>query len=332
MIPEAGARSLRVGITARIVLLALALGLLALVLAGGRLARRWEATRQRERLAAFLGVVQSSASAACFAEDPLLGQQVVGGLLDSRDVQSARILAGDRVLAEAVRPGSPGGIPVQRPLASPFGGDSVLGSLVLVPDLDEARRQGERTAGLFRGVFLGALAALALGLAAIVRQGLLEPLATLRRDLRSMDGASPRRLRVPAGHARDAVGQLAAEVDALVARLTATRWRQRDRRGQDARRQDMALAVVRADGALEAWTPGFSRILGLAAPPLPGVPLARLLGEGGDRVRDGLASCPPEGASLLLEGAGDALRLTLERQGPGWFRVVASRERRAAAA
>jgi hypothetical protein len=321
--------SLLAGLAVKALALAALLGLAVLALTGGRLARGWERARQQERLQAYLDVVQASASAAGFAEDPLLAQQVVGGLLGSRDIQSARLLCGDRVLAEAARNGLTGGAPVQRVLPSPFGDGASVGSLVLLPDLAEANRQGIRTAALFRGAYLATLLLLTLVLLGLVHQAILRPIGHLRLQIQAMDATSARRLRAAPGHAWDEVGQLAADVESLMARLLAARWRSANpARGGPVRRDELALAVVRRDAALEAWTPGLVRVLDLAAPPAPGTPLDTLLGDGSGLLRACLEREPVEGRALVVEsGGGDPFRLWVERIAAGWFRVTVVRER-----
>ena len=78
-----------------------------------------------------LDVVEPSASAACFVEDTALAQEVVRGLVKTRNVQSASLSSGGRVLAQATREGaaSPGAesFPLSRPLCSPFSPGVVLG-------------------------------------------------------------------------------------------------------------------------------------------------------------------------------------------------------------
>ncbi|BDU73215.1 hypothetical protein [Mesoterricola silvestris] len=312
--------NLRHGIVARTTLrvmgIALALGLAALSSGGGALARRRERARQRELLGTLLDVVAPSASAACFADDGVLADQVVRGLLGTPAVQGARILAGGRVLAEAGRmaPG-PGAPAVSRPLPSPFAPDSVLGELVLVPDPGEARRQGARAEGLFRAWSLGILAILAGGLALTVHRMIAAPLAGLSRDLQAGG-----RLGIPQGHARDELGQLVRDVNALLERMLEAAWKEPPRAAREGRAH---LLLVGADGGLEASGPGLGRLLGREA--LPGVPAASLFGAQAGAVAEALARCRASGSALATlrlpdpSGPGDRwLRLTLDRLGPGW--------------
>lgn len=326
--------SLVVRTTLQVMGIALVLGFVSLGFGGGALARRWERARQQEALEALLDVVAPSASAACFADDGVLADQVVRGLIGTPAVQGARIRAGDRVLAEASRsaPG-PGAASVSRPLQSPFAPESVLGELVLYPDPEEARGQGAHAAGLFRTWSLGILAILAGGLALTVHQVIIAPITALTRELHALQAGSGGRLAIPKGHDRDELGQLVGDVNALLERMVEAMWKEQtlsqrhlqDRRQVQAPDGDVGanLIVVRGDGALEAWTPGVQRLLGQE--PLPGVPVPSLFGAQAGPVGEALDRCRASGSALatlrMPDPAGPGhrwLHLTLDRIGPGW--------------
>ncbi|NTV73841.1 MAG: hypothetical protein HGA66_06500 [Holophaga sp.] len=297
--------SLVVRTTMQVTGIALVLGFVSLGFGGGALARRWERSRQQEALEALLDVVAPSASAACFADDGVLADQVVRGLIGTPAVQGARIRAGDRVLAEASRtaPG-PGAASVSRPLQSPFAPESVLGELMLYPDPEAARRQGAHAAGLFRAWSLGILAILAGGLALTVHQVIIAPITALTRELHALQAGSGGRLATPKGHDRDELGQLVGDVNALLERMVAAMWKEQtlsQRHLQDRRQApdgDVGanLIVVRGDGALEAWTPGVQRLLGQE--PLPGVPVPSLFGTQAGPEGEALDRCRASGSAL----------------------------------
>ncbi len=324
--------SIVVRMTLQVTGIALVLGFLSLGYGGGALARRWEGTRQKQALESLLDVVAPSASAACFADDGTLADQVVRGLLGTPAVRAARVRAGDRVLAEAGHPG-PGAAFLSRPLQSPFAPDAIIGELVLYPDPDETRRQNAHAAGLFRTWSLGILAILAGGLALSVHRVIIAPIASLSRELHALQAGAGGRLATPKGHERDELGLLVHDVNALLERMTEALWKEQalgpglpqDRapRGE----VEANLIVVRGDGALEAWTPGVAGLLGRE--PLPGVPVAALFGPGADPVAQALDRCRASGsaqATLRLpdpRGPGHRwLHLSLDRLGPGWCQGV----------
>ncbi|WP_306600320.1 diguanylate cyclase domain-containing protein [Geothrix sp. 21YS21S-2] len=326
--------SLVVRTTLQVMGIALVLGFVSLGFGGGTLARRWERARQQEALEALLDVVAPSASAACFADDGVLADQVVRGLIGTPSVQGARIRAGDRVLAEASRTvPAPGAASLTRSLQSPFAPESVLGELVLFPDPGEARRQGAHAAGLFRTWSLGILAILAGGLALTVHQVIIAPITALTRELHALQAGAGGRLATPKGHHRDELGQLVGDVNALLERMVEAMWKEQalgQRQLQDGRLVQAPggdvganLIVVRGDGGLEAWTPGVQRLLGQE--PLPGAPVPTLFGTQAGRVGEALDRCRASGSALatlrMPDPAGPGhrwLHLTLDRIGPGW--------------
>jgi len=326
--------SLVVRTTLQVMGIALVLGFVSLGYGGGALARRWERTRQQEALESLLDVVAPSASAACFADDGVLADQVVRGLIGTPSVQGARIRAGDRVLAEAGRTvPAPGVASLSRSLQSPFAPESVLGELVLFPDPGEARRQSAHAAGLFRTWSLGILAILAGGLALTVHQVIIAPITALTRELHALQSGAGGRLATPKGHQRDELGQLVGDVNALLERMVEAMWKEQalgqrqlqDRRPVQAPGGDVGanLIVVRGDGGLEAWTPGVQRLLGQE--PLPGVPVPTLFGAQAGRVGEALDRCRASGSALatlrMPDPAGPGhrwLHLTLDRIGSGW--------------
>ncbi|HWQ08646.1 MAG TPA: hypothetical protein VN436_06060, partial [Holophaga sp.] len=126
----------RASILMRVAAAGLAVALLvslAVLAVADRIARRREIARERETMASLLDVVEPSASAACFVGDKALARQIVQGLVRTRDIQGARLSAGNEVLAEAFRGDSADKARmIVRSIASPFASDERLGELVLV--------------------------------------------------------------------------------------------------------------------------------------------------------------------------------------------------------
>jgi signal transduction histidine kinase/ActR/RegA family two-component response regulator len=209
---------LRTAIVALVV--TLLVGLAALALAG-RVAHRRETAHQREVMQALLDVVEPSASAACFAEDQALAKEVVRGLVKTRNVQSASLRSGDRMLAQASREGAGGAAPEDAPLTrslvSPFGSQVVLGELTLVPDPRESERQVQRTVTLVRIVVLSLALGLGLALAISVNRSIVAPLTALSGQLHRLEKEEGPMLALPKGHEGDEIGQLVRDVNALVA-------------------------------------------------------------------------------------------------------------------
>lgn len=322
------------------VLMALLTALLGLALAG-KAARRWELIRQREGLEALVNVVGPSASAACFAQDAVLAEQVVRGLLETGNVHGALLRTDSRVLAEANRPGGlvpvAGVQPVSRTLASPFAPDALVGELILVPDASEAERQGARTATLLRLLLLGVVASLGGVLAVTLHWVIIRPITDLSQRLHAMEADAGGRLAIPRGHDGDEVGQLVGDVNALMDRMVEALWREQEvyqRLIVDKRKVQSllehagaALFVVRGDGALEAWTPTFLQLMGLeAAPPPPGTSFPGMFSSQAGLVAECLARCQATQARATLtlrwkppgSGIHRWLQVTLDPIGPDW--------------
>jgi diguanylate cyclase (GGDEF)-like protein len=310
--------------------LALLVAAVGLSLGGSPIARHWELHRQHEALEALADVVQPTASAACFAEDPGLAGEVARGLIGTANVQAATILAGDKILGQARRAG-PSGPPggggiVARALSSPFAADSIVGRIVLVPDPGEAERRGAETAAQFRVWILVALGILGAGNVIVVHGWLVRPLSGLAGRLRSLGPGSVQTLQAPRSHRKDEIGGLVEAVNGLVGRLQEALWASQTASGPLPRRSPgpaapASVLLVRADGGLEVWSPGLPDLLGRQGEPWQhGTPLAALFGGQEDQVAACLDAARGGAAQVMLRMPdGTWLHLALEAVGGGWF-------------
>jgi len=301
-----------------------------------------EVERQQEAMEALVDVVEPSASAACFVEDRALAEQVVQGIVSNRGIQSAVLRSGGVELAKAVRgPGKvirQGAIPITRHLYSPFSKDQVIGELVLMPDPWEAGQRVARAVLPVRLVVFGLTLTLGLVLIFTIHQTVIRPITALSRRLHALEAVEGSRLIFPEGHERDEIGRLVQDVNALVERLVNALLKEQELSEQlslDQRRVQSILEnagtgifVVKGDGALEAWTPAFLRLLGLeGAPPLPGTPFQVLFGLEANQVEEWLNRCRTEGTRHLeilqapdfVGESGRWLQLTLDPIGPDWI-------------
>jgi diguanylate cyclase (GGDEF)-like protein len=209
---------------------ALAVGILALVLAG-RVADRWERRRQREILEAQLDGVESVASAACFVQDRGLADQIVGRLVATGTIQTAILRTGSTELAKATRGGADPahGLPVvSRRLQSPFIKQLQVGELVLTPDPRMAEKLASRTAFLLRVVVVGLTGSLVLTLAYTLHRTVVRPIALLSDRLHWLDAETGALLYSPPGHERDEIGRLVGDVNALLERLVSVIRQERE--------------------------------------------------------------------------------------------------------
>src|ERR1700690_3020084 len=158
---------------------ALGIGLVANEVVG-RLAQRIETTRARERIASLLGVVDPSASAACFVGDKRLAQDTATGLLNSPSIAAVEIRGVDGLIAEARRPGMPTrGLEIIHPVFSPFAKGEVIGEIRVFPDADETARSMSRYIWALRGLVLLMATIVGLALALAILRTVVQPIKQL---------------------------------------------------------------------------------------------------------------------------------------------------------
>lgn len=303
-----------------------------------KVAVRREMESQQRALEALLDVVEPTAAAACFVGDATLAQQVVQGLVATRSVQGAQIKGEAEMLAQAERPGTRKGTALRRNLVSPFSAQAVIGELSLTPDPEVAQYQANQTIALVRMVVFTLTLALAMTLGFTIHRRIIRPITGISRRLHLLEATTGARLPFPSGHEGDEIGQLVADVNALVEQLMATLLKERELSEQldlDKRKVQSILEnagtgilVTDAKGNMEAWTPAFLRLLDLErVPPVKGTSLPVYFGASGNEVEALLQRCQQERVKVaetfcLTEFHGEHhrwLTLTLDPIGPDWF-------------
>jgi diguanylate cyclase (GGDEF)-like protein len=314
--------------------------LVALALAG-RIAYHWELGHQREAMEAQLDGVESLASAACFAEDRPLAEQIVNQLVATRSVQTAILRTQASVLAQANRAEATldhAPTPLSRAIRSPFFKEVQVGELVLVPDFKEAERLGARTANLLRAVVLCLAVALGLTLALVVQRTIIRPISSLSDRLHRLNPEKGILLSRARDHDQDEIGQLAQDVNAILERLMMALRHERDlgeQLGLDQIKMQSLIQnvgtgifLVNPEGTLEAWTPALLRMLGLENMPLArGAEIRPLFESCGAPVGECLARCRAQGSQVMevfrVRGTGGDghrwLQLCLDPIEKGWI-------------
>lgn len=300
----------RASILIRVAAAGLAMALLvslAVLAVADRIARRREIARERETMASLLDVVEPSASAACFVGDKALARQIVQGLVRTRDIQGARLLAGEEMLAETFRGGSPAAEAmarmIVRGLASPFASDEKLGELVLIPDLKEAEVQVARTVGLVRATVVCLTLALVLALALSSHWSVVRPLTSLSNQLHRIEGAEGLRLDLPKGHQSDEIGQLVRDTNSLMERLN------QSTRALQAANAELEEAVMKAETANQAKSRFLATISHEIRTPMNGIigMASLLLGTPLDGKQRHLAETALNSCEALLQIINDVL-------------------------
>lgn len=187
-----------------------------------------EEERQQRQLHDLLDTVQRTAEVATFLADGELGREVVEGLAGNSIVQSVALYAESQLLAES-RSYQPGEVCensvgmeeplIRRPVYSPFNGNEMMGELVLCPNHGEIRAVVIRSSLYASSMLLLQIMLIGAGMAWIVVRLVTRPITTISDRLHTLDVEAGEKLELPPHNARDEIGQLVTDVNAMIDHL-----------------------------------------------------------------------------------------------------------------
>ena len=181
------------------------------------------------RLQALLDTVASTTSAACFVEDKVLARDIAKGLLKNSVVLSVVIRSNSEELARVSRAAGP--LPraaapadtIRREIHSPFDAATVVGEILIEPNLDEtARLNREELFFIGSALFLQLIAIIVAAIYAAFRWIVL-PMKSMSDQLHRMSNDQSGSLPVPPGHEETEIGRLVGDINELSGHLARAR-------------------------------------------------------------------------------------------------------------
>lgn len=239
-----------------------------------------ERDRQQLQLHDLLDTVQRTAEIATFLADKELAREVVEGLVGNSIVQSAVLYAEGQALAgnqayEADRVCGSGEEEqvIRRAIYSPFNSDEITGELLLCPNHNEIRGLMIRSASYAASMLLAQIVLIGVGVAWVVVRLVTRPITTLSNRLHALDVEAGEKLETPALNRRDEIGQLVADVNAMIPDLVAVIAKERllrqEREVSEKRFRTIfdntatAMFLFDQAGELHSFNPAFLRSFGL---------------------------------------------------------------------
>jgi diguanylate cyclase (GGDEF)-like protein/PAS domain S-box-containing protein len=273
-----------------ILLLAVVMGLLFSIMASWRV-RAAEQDRLIARVDELTSTVESTVSIACFLNDATLAKQIANGLMKNRIVAGVLITSGTKPLFSTAGPkpvpGSRSHLDtVTRTIFSPFDDKTAVGEIRLYVSHAEIEAQAAAYSRYTIWILSLQVSIVAAAVAFLVYLLVTRPIKGISDELHRLEIRSGMRLTLPSGQRKDEIGQLVADVNALILRLTDVLATERDLRlAHEISERRMRLVFEKADtgilvldkfGAVQSCNPAFVRILGPAAA-VPGALLGDLL-------------------------------------------------------
>lgn len=173
--------------------------------------------KNRSMLYQLLDTVENTAAIAAYSGNREIGRDVLNGLLRN-DIVCEASLQNDAGLNLRVARGKTADFSreTSRELRSPFGEESAIGRLSVVPEEGYGWRElqyGALYNILYASLLIGMTAILVLSL---VRTSLSRPLATMCNRLHAITAGKAERLELPPKHGDDELGRLVADINGLL--------------------------------------------------------------------------------------------------------------------
>ena len=344
--------------TLAIFALSLVLGV-AFTMAAASLVHHHEYERLQSELEQLVATVESTTQVACYLDDRTLAQQVVAGLMKTDAVGGVRIMAGNSVLYQSMRPGIARRgkrlAEINRAIASPFDPSRQVGSMTLYLSPEQLRAHAWSYTRFILLILAGEVAAVSGGVALTVFLVVTRPIKGISDELHRLRQRTGPSLRVPAGNEGDEIGRLVADVNSLVASLNELVEAERSLRIQHEvferqmrlvlEKTALGICIMDEHGVLQSWNPAFLRLLAL--PALGGgaaQTLQQILEPHAAEVGEMISRCRADGKPCEADfevwreaqAAGAWIDLSLNRLGPqlllGVIDDVTERKRSVAAA
>ncbi|MFZ2267337.1 MAG: response regulator [Azonexus sp.] len=181
------------------------------------------------RLQALLETVASTTSAACFVEDKVLAKDIAEGLLKNSVVLRVVIRSTTDELANVARQPAmrQGAISldgtISRKIYSPFDATTVVGEIVIEPNVDElGRLHREELVFIGSALFLQLIAIIIAAIFAAFRW-IVWPMKSMSDQLHRMTNDQSGSLPTPAGHETTEIGRLVMDINELSRHLALAR-------------------------------------------------------------------------------------------------------------
>jgi diguanylate cyclase (GGDEF)-like protein/PAS domain S-box-containing protein len=232
------------------------------------------------RLGELLDTVESTASVACFIGDAQLANELIGGLMKTREIAKVSVRAEGQELAHAEREGATGegaALALSRKIMSPFIPDQVIGEVYLEPDAREIEakvRQQVRTRILLLGFQLLVIVGTVIVIVLFV---IVRPIRALSEGLHHLDARVGEKLLPPKGHEQNEIAGLTDDINALASTLVdALKEEQALRRKRELDEQKYrnifenaasGIFIANDDGRIFSFNHAFSRLTRLADTP-----------------------------------------------------------------
>ena len=250
---------------------------LAFALAAANLVRDHEYARLESQLEQLVSTVESTTEIACYLNDQTLARQVATGLMKTDAVGGVRIVSGNIVLYESMRPGTIQRkkrlTEIDRPIASPFDASRQVGSMTVYLSPAQLRAHAWTYTRFILLILAGEVAAVSGGVALTVFLVVTRPIKGISDELHRLRQRAGPLLRVPAGNEGDEIGRLVADVNSLIASLNELVEAERSLRIQHEvferqmrlvlEKTELGICIMDEHGVLQSWNPAFLRLLAL---------------------------------------------------------------------
>ena len=331
------ARGIRRSLAARstaAILGMVSLGALAALLAGGYLASQYLENQQERFIEGLLLTVDNPLQVAVFLGDVQLATELARGLVENRLVAGVEVEAEGASLAmegSMPAPGdaSPSDILV-RDIFSPFDTREKLGTLRLLPDYNVLAEETTNSLRLLGLMLVLLLLAVAVSVVLVVIVMVTRPIVDISEKLHSLAVSTGEKLIAPAGHKKDELGSLVADVNRMVDSFVEILGREREERQERERGERRLRAIldtaengiflVSSAGQLLSCNPAFSSLFGLpenTEEKLP-VNLVRVLGQDADDLQSTLDEVRRTGRSQRRDFA------LADTRSPRWLSLIVS--------
>ena len=261
---------------------------LGFALAAANLVHEHEYSRLESELEQLVSTVESTTQIACYLDDQTLAREVVTGLMKTDAVGGVRIMSGNNVLYESVRPGMTRRgkrlAEIDRPINSPFDPSRQVGSMTVYLSPAQLHAHAWTYTRFILLILAGEVAAVSGGVALTVFLVVTRPIKGISDELHRLRQRAGPLLRVPAGNEGDEIGRLVADVNSLIASLNQLVEAERSLRMQHEvferqmrlvlEKTALGICIMDEHGALQSCNPAFLRLLAI---PKLGTDAARTL-------------------------------------------------------
>ncbi len=292
-----------------------------------------ERSRQTGAIHDLISTVGRTAEIAIISQDRQLATAVVAGLEQNSGVWAVTIRDQHGQIVARSTPRNQGRVgsaePVVLPIPSPSTPSKLIGSVELIPDLQQLEQQfiiRSRPAIVFFLVFLGVAGCTLL---LVLYRQITRPLRAISRRLHGLDVASGEHIEIPRSHENNEIGVLVGDVNRIIDNMVNLIITERDLRLQREREETRFRAIfdnagspiflADRDGVLKSFNLAFSRTLGSDATAETGGPFVSLY----SLLRDSAGALRKLIDSVASSGRTQSIDLEVDLPtGKRWYQVV----------